>query len=96
MVQADGAGQLILPVNTAANASYLFPVGDATPNYTPVNLTFASNSSAGTVGVNVTNSTEGNMNTPTAPPDYLSRYWTFSNSGLTNYSYTGTFAYPSA
>ena len=95
MIVADGTGQLIRGF-AAGVSSFTYPIGDATPNYTPVTLSFSANATAGTVGINGTNSTEPNNNTPSAPYAYLSRYWTFSNTNLTTYTYTGTFKYPAA
>ena len=97
MVVADapGHGLFIRTIATGTN-SYLFPVGDSSLNYTPVTLNFATNTAAGNIGMRVTNAIEPNNNTPSAPAEYLSRYWTFSNAGLTNYSYTGNFIYPTA
>lgn len=95
MVIANGTGQFIRAI-PANSGSFIFPVGDAAPFYSPVTLNFLSNSNAGTVGVRVTNSAEPNNDNPTAPSSYLSRYWTFSNTLSSNYSFTGTFAYPEA
>ena len=51
MIVPIGAGQFIRGIPfIASSTSELFPVGDATPNYTPVNLNFAFNVTAGTVG----------------------------------------------
>ena len=97
MIQADGGGQFIRGIAVIGSSTAInFPVGDGTPNYTPVNLTFTSNTASGSVGVNVTNGAEGNNNNPGPPYVNLTRYWTFSNTTLGNYSYTGTFTYPTA
>lgn len=94
MVRTNGTGYLI---NTyATGGSFTYPIGESS-NYTPVSLSLSNNTASGTVGARVTNSTHPNMNTPVAPISYLSRYWSFNSNGLgTNYSYTGTFSYPSA
>ena len=58
MVLTDDGGQYKQGMGAISSpTTFTLPVGDRTPNYTPVTLTFASNSTAGTVGVNVTNST---------------------------------------
>src|SRR5205823_3975301 len=99
MVVADaslGTGQVMKNFNAGASAAFTFPVGDNGPNYVPASLTFSANATAGTAGVQVNHSTEANMNNPSAPGAWLSRFWTFTNSGLTTYTYTGTFAYANA
>lgn len=95
MIVADGNGQFIRGVSSGAS-SLLFPVGTISQNYFPVTLNFSANTSAGTIGIRNTDSAEPNNNTPSAPAAYLSAYWTFSNTGLTSYIYTGTFSYPSS
>jgi PKD repeat protein len=92
MIQADANGQFILGIS-AGSGSYYFPIGDGTPAFSPVTLNFGSNETAGNVGVLVKPAVQPNMDDPIPASDYLRRYWTFSNSGLTNYSYSGTFEY---
>ena len=92
MIQADSTGQFIGGVASGAG-SYLFPVGDGSPAYTPVTINLVTNASAGTIGINLRPVAEANINNPNAASDYIKRYWTFSNTGLSNYTYTGNFNY---
>ncbi|XZF15684.1 immunoglobulin domain-containing protein [Chitinophagaceae bacterium MMS25-I14] len=96
MIAVTGAGQLKRAIGTTVATSYLFPVGDTTGglDYSPVNLTFASNSAARTIGVKVTDAQHPNDASAT---NYLSRYWSFSDDGgAAAYTYNGTFTYTSA
>lgn len=74
---------------TTGTPSFTFPIGDitSTVEYSPVSLGFTANSAAGTVGVSVTNTTHPFINTGGTATAYLSRYWTFTTTGLTNYTY---------
>ncbi len=90
MVVATGAGELRKEFSSAG--TFTWPVGDATatPEYSPVSLTF----SAGTfgtgnyAGVKLVNSayTGSSVN-------YLNRYWTLTQNGITTPTYTATFQY---
>ena len=84
MIQADSTGQFLSGVTTGAG-TYLFPVGDGSPAYTPVTLKLAANASAGSVGVNLRAVADPNINNPGAANDYIRRYWKLSNSGLSAY-----------
>ena len=65
---------------------YVFPVGDntGTPEYSPVTLDFTSGSfSSAYAGVRVTDGTQPD-NTSTS--DYLTRYWSVTQSGISSYT----------
>jgi hypothetical protein len=99
MVVADGAGQLR---RTMVTGSYLFPVGDESggitvvgntgADYSPVTLNFTANSTPRIIGVRVTDDKHPDDVTAN---DYISRYWSFTDSqaGVGTYTYTGTFTY---
>ncbi|MFO0362150.1 MAG: MopE-related protein, partial [Flavobacteriales bacterium] len=89
MVVTDGSGQLLRAVATGAN-TYIWPIGDASGDYTPVQLAFTANASAGNVGWRLTDAVHPNDGTAT---DYLTRYWISTQSSLTTYTYTPTFTY---
>ncbi len=92
MIVATGSGQAFNTIPTTGFIAQTYPIGDGT-NYTPVILTFSANTVGGTVGVKTTASASGNINTGSTPSVYISRFWTFSNTSLTNYTYSGTFRY---
>jgi hypothetical protein len=99
MVVADGAGQLR---RTMVTGSYVFPVGDESggitvvgnpgADYSPVTLNFTANSTPRIIGVRVTDDKHPDDATAN---DYISRYWSFTDSqaGVGTYTYTGTFTY---
>ena len=60
---------------------YTFPVGDGI-NYTPLTST-PSGSTLGTVGVNLVNTAPTNLGTN---PNYLTRFWNVTQTGITGYS----------
>ncbi len=77
--------------NAAANLSYFatndFPVGDAN-NYTPVNITAGTTTTAGSLTVTTTASDHPQVTTPIASTGIdatksVNRYWTLNNAGLT-------------
>lgn len=95
MVITNGSGEM--RKNFAAPKSFVFPVGDDTdfPEYSPVSLvftqgTFADNAYA---FVRVFN-TMHPMNSSSA--NYLNRYWSMSQSGITNFSAELKFYYTPA
>lgn len=93
MVVANGTGKFIKQYNSGTSLpGFTYPVGDntGTVEYSPATLTLASNTNAGAVGVIVTDAVHPNMGSST---NYASRYWTLSNTGLTNYSYTASYTY---
>ena len=95
MIVADGTGQvrkLFTPGSYAT--SYTFPIGDSSPNYSPITLNFTQGTYAGSAyaAVNVKN-TKHTYNT--SPVNYLRRYWTVSQSGITSFlcNVSGTYVY---
>jgi hypothetical protein len=100
MIQADGSGRLGKTIATGT-PSFTFPIGDggganSTVDYSPVTLTFATNSTLGTIYARVSNSTHASMNTGSTPAHTLNRYWTLSNSSLVTYTYTAVYKYADA
>ncbi|MFN8277776.1 MAG: T9SS type A sorting domain-containing protein [Chitinophagales bacterium] len=94
MIIATGSGQAILTIPTGASTQ-VFPIGDGT-NYSPAQLVFTANSVSGTIGGRVTTTSHPQLNLTGNPQaNYLNRYWSFTTSSLTNYTYTATFTYPS-
>lgn len=85
-----------LEKNIAAGAgvSRTFEIGNGTVNYLPVNLTFASVSTAGNITASVNNGEHPNVATSCIDETKsVNRYWTLSNSGtvFTTYSATANF-----
>jgi len=95
MIVADATGEL--RKNFSANGSYVFPVGDntGTAEYSPVTLNFASGTYAGGAyaSVRVTDAKHPNNASTT---NYLTRYWTVNQSGITTFSCTVTGTFPAA
>jgi len=90
MIAADGTGEL-RKIFTGAG-SFMFPIGDnsdGTANYSPMTISFASGTFAGGAyaGVRVTDAKHPNN---TSTTNYLSRYWTVSQSDITSFSSTVT------
>ena len=84
MVVATGSGQL-RKIFTAIG-SFTFPVGDntGTEEYSPVTLNFTSGSfSSAYAGVNLMNEKNSNNSSTN---DYLDRYWTVTQSGISSFS----------
>ncbi|MEI8046367.1 MAG: T9SS type A sorting domain-containing protein [Bacteroidota bacterium] len=95
MIVATSAtiGKAYVTITTGASGLRTFPVGDGT-NYTPVTLSFSANAIGGTIGVNVTATAHTSLNLTGNPQaDYISRYWSFTTTGLSNYTYSSTFTY---
>ncbi len=92
MIVTDGSGECRRTFTT--NDSYVFPVGDNTgiPEYSPVTLNFTSGAySAGAfAGVRVIDGIHPDNASTT---DYLTRYWSVTQSGITSFTYDieGTF-----
>lgn len=96
---ATGTGSFIKYFPTGDSPAFTFPVGDITGSfdYSPFTVDFESNATAGTLGVTAVNAKHPSMDVGGTASDYLTRYWTFSGAGLTNYNYgTSTYAYPSS
>ena len=84
MIAATGTGEL--RKTFTGTGSFIFPVGDntGTAEYSPVTLNFTSGSfSSAYAGVNLSNSKFGSNSSST---DYLDRYWTVTQSGITSFS----------
>lgn len=96
MIVADGSGELRKVFNGIG--SFLFPIGDntSTPEYSPASVTFTSGtfSANAFVGVNVKNVIHPNFLAP--PVDYLTRYWTLSQNGITSFLSDVKFKYTDA
>jgi len=94
MIVADGTGEL-RKIFTG-NGSYTFPIGDGSSNLSPITLNFTSGvySAGAYAAVRVTDAKHPN-NTNTN--NYLSRYWTVSQSGISTFScnISGTYIYGS-
>jgi len=95
MVVASGTGQLRKTFSTPA--AFTFPVGDdtGTPEYSPATLNFISGTfgSGYYVGMNLTDAKFPN---DSISGNYLTRYWTFSQSGTATFNCNATFSYPVA
>jgi hypothetical protein len=95
MIVADGGGEV--RKNYSSAGSYFFPIGDitGTAEYSPITLNYTSGSFAAGAysGVKVTNARSPYN---TSSTDFLKRYWTISNSGITAPSFTATAKYVAA
>ncbi|WP_264522311.1 T9SS sorting signal type C domain-containing protein [Flavobacterium sp. N1994] len=82
MIVTDGSGLYKRSI-ASGTGTYLFPIGEntGTIQYSQVTLQFTANSVARIVGAKVIDAVSTNMNTPSTPTNYLSRYWTFSENG---------------
>ena len=86
MIVADGAGT-VRKIFTG-NGSYTFPIGDnsdGTANYTPITLNFTSGTHVGGAYAAV-RVTDAKHPSNTSPTNYLTRYWTVSQSGISSFS----------
>jgi len=91
MIVTNGNG--VLKKVFSATGSFTFPVGNngGTPQYSPATLDFTSgafNSAWAAVGV-----TDGKQPNNTSPTDYLNRYWTVTQSGISGFSCEMIFNY---
>jgi hypothetical protein len=97
MIIATGSGQLRKEFAVGYSGSFVFPVGDDTnvPEYSPVTLNFTSASfGAGNyVGVNLVNAKYPD---PGIIGNYLNRFWTITQSAVTNFNCNATFQYTGA
>ncbi|MBU8882738.1 T9SS type A sorting domain-containing protein [Kaistella sp. DKR-2] len=91
MIVSNGTGRAFLSFATGASTK-TYPVGDGI-NFSPTTLTFSANAVAGIVGVNVLPSAHPSLNVGGTQTDYLNRYWSFTTSGITNYTYQASFTY---
>ncbi|MEI7982334.1 MAG: T9SS type A sorting domain-containing protein [Bacteroidota bacterium] len=94
MIIVTEAGQLRKEFQSGFTGSFTFPVGDdtGTSEYSPVTLTFTGGTfAAGNyVGVNLVNDKYPDAN---ITGNYLKRYWTLTQSGITGFSCNATFQY---
>lgn len=84
MIVATDSGQLRKVLT--GTGSFTFPVGDntGTAEYSPITLNFTSGTfSSAYAGVNLVNSKHPNNSSST---DYLNRYWTVNQSGISDFS----------
>ena len=80
----------VVQYEVAENGEFIFPIGDET-YYSPVVLDFTSGTySDAYVAINVTNS-KHLENTSTT--DFLQRYWTLTQSGISSFNCDATFTY---
>jgi hypothetical protein len=90
MVVATSTGEM--RKEYSATGSFLFPVGDntGTAEYSPVTLSFTSGTfgSGAYAGVKLVNSVWPGLTT-----EYLKRYWTVSQSGITGFNCNSQFNY---
>ncbi|MFP9116070.1 T9SS sorting signal type C domain-containing protein [Flavobacterium sp. RHBU_3] len=91
MIDADGTGHVRRPYT--GTGSYTFPIGETTSNttYSPITVNVTSGTfSNAYVSVNVTDATHPNNY---ATDDYLTRYWSVTQTGITNAVATITGSY---
>ena len=91
MVVADSTGAMCKAYN--ATGSFTFPIGDntGTAEYSPTTLNFTAGSfSSAQACVRVTDAKHPNN---TSTTDYLTRYWTVTQSGISSFSCGATFTY---
>jgi hypothetical protein len=97
MIIATGTGELRKEFPEAYTGSFTFPVGDntGTPEYSPVTLTFSGGTFAAgnRVGMTLANSKYPD---PSITGNYLARYWTITQSGITNFTCNANFQYVAA
>ena len=95
MIQADGIGQVrkAFTDGTSDPAPFLFTIGSV-GEYSPIEINFNSSDFASAyVAVNVTASKETDNS---SADNYLERYWTIVNFGITSYTYDLTATYVDA
>ena len=84
MIVATGTGELRKIYS--ATGSFIFPVGDntETAEFSPISLNFTGGTfSSAYAGVTLSNSKYSNN---TSSVDYLNRYWTVTQSGISNFT----------
>jgi hypothetical protein len=92
MIVTNGTGALCR--NFSAAGTFTFPIGDASPNYTPATLNFTAGTfTTGQACLRVVNAKH-----PANPltTDYLNRYWTVTSSGVSNFSCSVEMSYVQA
>ncbi len=89
LVNATSTGELRKVF--AGTGAFTFPIGGGVSDYSPVTLNFTSGSFASAyVGVNLSKQKHPNNTSSTS---YLNRYWSISQSGITNFSCDVTLQY---
>ncbi len=81
---------------TTSGGGFVYPIGESTgtTEYSKVDFYMNSNSVSRTVGFKVIDAVHPQMNTPTTPNHYLSRYWTSTVSSTTGtYNWDADFYY---
>lgn len=96
MVVQDGNGRIIKRCKNTS-PSFVYPIGEetGTAEYSPLTLAFNSGTFTSQATVSIT-LTDGNSPVCAGGSHYLSRYWSFSTSGISAYSVTVTGHYPTA
>jgi hypothetical protein len=89
-------GNIIHRVNS--NGLYKFPIGDQTVGgYTPAEVTFTSGTySNATLTCTLNDGIQPDLLNPTASTNYLSRYWTIEQTGISNFLYNINYSYADA
>ena len=91
-IQADGSGTVRRSVT--AGTSYVYPVGDASGDYAPFTFTpSVLTGTSPTVEVNITDSRWNSIDDGSA---HISRYWTFTQSGVATATFDITMEYVDA
>lgn len=94
MLVAEGTGKLGFEITT--NGTYFFPVGDTSDvyEYSPVSLVFNKGTyNNALVSVNLKNKKHPDNSSTT---DYINRYWTVSQTGISGFECDANFKYASA
>ena len=94
MIIVTGAGELRREFPSGFTGSFTYPVGDntGTPEYSPVTLNFIGGTfpSGNYTGVSLVNARYPD---PDITGNYLNRYWTLTQSGITGFTCNATFQY---
>jgi hypothetical protein len=97
MIIVTGTGELQKEFPAGFTGSFTFPVGDnsGTAEYSPVTLVFSGGTfTAGNwVGIKLANS---KYDDPAITGNYLNRYWTVTQSGITGFTCNASFQYVAA
>ncbi|TDP58885.1 T9SS sorting signal type C domain-containing protein [Flavobacterium dankookense] len=93
---ADNAFGGILRRGYTAAGSFTFPIGDktGTMEYSPATVNFSAGTFTGAfLGMSVNDSKHPNMITVIPIPNFISRYWSVTSTGITapNYTFTGNY-----
>ncbi|MCX6303640.1 MAG: T9SS type A sorting domain-containing protein [Bacteroidetes bacterium] len=94
MIIVTGPGELRKEFPSGFTGSFTFPVGDntGTPEYSPVTLNFSGGTfpAGNYAGVSLANSKYPD---PTILGNFLNRYWTITESGITGFTCNAVFQY---